>query len=94
MKTSVVPLAPARARLSPIGTCAAVAGATLLTIGTAAAGNLLSTWVWKRHIEPRRNRKKTVTRILPSGSVCTFELEAIEERVIKRKKLRVVVKNS
>jgi len=90
-KSGDSPLIRARTKLSPIDSHAV--GTFLLSVGGAATGNLISTWVWKRFVEPRKKGKRTVARRFPDGSVRILELESIEERIIKKRKLRLIVKN-
>jgi len=69
---------------------AAAAGAAV-GIGIAAAGDLVSTWVWERYVAPKRKSKNTVKVSVPGDRAhfIGIELESIEERIVRTKRLRI-----
>jgi hypothetical protein len=89
LRSDLNPLAP-RSKLSPIDPNLAIAGAAALSVGAAAAGNLVSKWVWRRYVEPKRKRKQAVRHGSGEGAVYIIEAESIEERITR--KVRVVLK--
>lgn len=92
VKANFNPLAP-RNRLWPVDPRIAAAGAAALAVGIGAAGNLVSQWVWRRYVQPKRKQRRNVTAQSGDGTYCLFEIKSVEERIVKTRKVRLVLRS-
>jgi hypothetical protein len=94
LKSDLRPLAPYRQRLSSIDPSLAAAAKVAFEVGVGTAGSLISAWVWSRYIASKRKAKTSVktSHLSESQRGIYIHLETIEERIIRTKKIRVVMK--
>jgi membrane protein implicated in regulation of membrane protease activity len=82
------PLAPPRQKLTLIDPALAAAAKTAVELGTIVAGNLLSQWVWRKYVQPKRKAKvsaKFEKELFQSTQVVTV----ITERTVRMKRVRL-----
>jgi hypothetical protein len=90
LKSELKPLAPPRQKLNVDPTLAAAAGG-VVGVGVAVATHLVSQWVYERYAV-RKRKGNNLRRI--RGQVYDFEVETLEEMLIRRKKqYRIVLKD-
>jgi hypothetical protein len=92
LQSDIRPLSP-RQKLSAIDPALlAVAGAAL-GIGINAAGGFISQWAWRRYQVAKKKSKDKELKRRCEGSVIVFDVETVEERIVRtRKQVRVSLK--